>query len=42
MCKPGYHIKLCTCDPDDIDERRCWSINRVDPDPAAGMLMGSM
>ena len=42
MCKPGYHIKLCTCDPDDIDERSCWRINRVDPDPAAEILMGSI
>ena len=31
MCKPGTHIKLCTCAGEEIDESRCWSIFRDDP-----------
>ena len=31
MCKPGTHIKLCTCAEEEIDESRCWSIFRDDP-----------
>ena len=33
MCKPGKHIKLCTCSADEVDEQRCWSLYRVDPNP---------
>ena len=33
MCKPGKHIKLCTCAADEVDEQRCWSLYRVDPNP---------
>ena len=33
MCKPGKHLKLCTCAADEIDEQRCWRLYRVDPDP---------
>ena len=33
MCKPGKHIKLCTCAADEVDEKRCWRLIRVDPDP---------
>jgi hypothetical protein len=42
MCTPGKHIKLCTCNPDEIDEDRCWSITRVDPDPLADIWCGSI
>ena len=34
MCKPGKHIKLCTCAADEIDEKRCWRLYRVDPNPS--------
>ena len=33
MCTPGIHIKLCTCAEEQIDEKRCWRLARVNPDP---------
>ena len=33
MCKPGKHIKLCTCAADQIIEDRCWYLSKLDPDP---------
>lgn len=26
MCLPGTHIKLCTCEPEDIDENFYWQL----------------
>ena len=33
MCKPGKHLKLCTCAADQVDKERCWRLFRVDPGP---------
>ena len=33
MCTPGIHIKLCTCAEEKIDEKCCWRLARVNPEP---------
>ena len=33
MCKPGIHIKLCTCAEDQINEERCLRLARENPNP---------
>ena len=38
MCTPGIHIKLCTCAEEQIDEKRCWRLARVNPDPEHFMV----
>ena len=38
MCKPGIHIKLCTCAEDQINEERCWRLARKNPNPEHFMV----
>ena len=38
MCEPGVKIKLCTCDPDEIDPLNCWQLSS---DAELRKIMGS-
>ena len=38
MCTPGIHIKLCTCAEEKIDEKCCWRLARVNPEPEHFMV----